>query len=279
MLNKYSYGIALCRYNKEKNNRIEILLIKKRYTYQYYNFIYGKYNIKNKKQIQNLFDNMTYYEKIEILSFNFENMWYRLWLERPNKKIYLENILNKKSNNDLNIISNNNLNKKNVQKLYYKKKNIFEKNFLNKKEELINYIKNSKSFDIMWEIPKGKKLRSLRENNIDCAVREFEEETNIKPNNYEILYDINPIIEIIEDENVRYNHLYYIAKSNNNIKPKLKFDNFDQVKEISKIKWISLSELDFLDLSKNINKILLKTFKKILNKIKKSKNKNIILLE
>ena len=84
MRKKHSYGVALYRYNIKKNNRIEILFIKKRYTYHYLSFIIGNYeSVKDEKYIKYLFDNMTINEKIDILSLNFANMWYRIWLTNP----------------------------------------------------------------------------------------------------------------------------------------------------------------------------------------------------
>ena len=40
---KYSYGIVLCRMNK---NKPELLLIKKRNSYYFKDFVLGNYNIK-----------------------------------------------------------------------------------------------------------------------------------------------------------------------------------------------------------------------------------------
>ena len=65
---KTSYGIALCRFNRDKNLQSEILMIKKRYTYHYFSFVFGHYKKYNNKHLQYLFNNMTFGEKIDILS-------------------------------------------------------------------------------------------------------------------------------------------------------------------------------------------------------------------
>ena len=78
-----SYGVALCQYNKKKNNQIEILLVQKRYSYAYYNFVFGYYKKNNTKYLKYLFNNMTYNEKIDILGMQFSIMWYRIGLNNP----------------------------------------------------------------------------------------------------------------------------------------------------------------------------------------------------
>ena len=82
---KKSYGVACCRFNKK--NKLQILLIKKRYTYCFAAFVLGQYN-KNEKYLKFLFNGMTVQEKIDILSLNFDILWYKIWMEIPsNDKI------------------------------------------------------------------------------------------------------------------------------------------------------------------------------------------------
>ena len=81
---KRSYGIALCRINKE----FEILLIKKKYTYYFFEFVYGNYKESNEKYLMFLFNNMTYEEKMCILNMKFSDMWYRITLTNPDKLDY-----------------------------------------------------------------------------------------------------------------------------------------------------------------------------------------------
>ena len=59
---KKSYGIACCRFNKA-TNMLEILLIKKRYTYSFVAFVFGQYNKKDEKRLKFLFNGMTLQEK------------------------------------------------------------------------------------------------------------------------------------------------------------------------------------------------------------------------
>ena len=93
-----------------------------------------------------------------------------------------------------------------------------------------------------WGIPKGR--RNLKESNLHCAIREFEEETGIKKTQYNLIYQIDPIDELFSgSNNIRYKHIYYVANAKNNIN-NLEIDknNFSQVSEISNINWFTFDE-------------------------------------
>jgi 8-oxo-dGTP pyrophosphatase MutT (NUDIX family) len=242
MKTKVSYGIALCRYNQHKNNRIEILMIKKRFSYQFFNFVYGKYEKNNAAEMLELFNAMSCAEKIDILGLKFENMWYRIWLNKPMKRFDLADLYQNHSENPIHI---------NKIALYNKKKNIFEHNFVkNSGKDLKGFINQSSDSNVMWEIPKGGK--NPNETNLDAAIREFTEETSIKCDKYKILYDITPIVEVIHDKGITYKHYYFVAASTKDIVPKINFRNYAQISEVEDIKWVSLSDVDFLQIRHKI---------------------------
>ena len=71
-------------------------------------------------------------------------------------------------------------------------------------------------------------------------MREFEEESGYKPEQYRVIKDIEPIIELFSGTNsIRYKHIYYVAESLNNVSLEVDKDNFNQVSEISKISWFN----------------------------------------
>ncbi len=150
MSKKASYGIALCRYNAEKNNRVEIVMIKKRYSYAFFNFVFGRYKPNDSKYLKHLFNNMSFSEKIDILGMQFENMWYRIWLSIPSKHFDISDIYN---TNVAQTLSN-------VEKYrsFFQKKNKFEKNFVNDGgKRLKELIRQSTDAEIICETPKGGK--------------------------------------------------------------------------------------------------------------------------
>jgi ADP-ribose pyrophosphatase YjhB (NUDIX family) len=96
-----------------------------------------------------------------------------------------------------------------------------------------------------WGIPKGR--RNNWETDIECAIREFVEETGIKYKNINVYRNIKPVEELYTGINgVIYKHIYFIADikdtpdSHENINRVEKggFINY----EISNIKLFSLTE-------------------------------------
>ena len=212
MKTKTSYGIALCRYNLQNNNSIEILLIKKRYSYQFFSFVMGHYRKNDTEYIKHLFDNMSYSEKIDIISMEYSKMWYRIWLNDPEKCYNIMDVYNETNFNRHPI--NRKFSDKTNHQNYCEKKRKFEKTFLQKDrgETLRNLIKNSSDSEILWEMPKGGKNTQTYENNLECAMREFYEETSINCDKYKILHNIDPLIDSYDDNHTTYRTVYYLAK-------------------------------------------------------------------
>ena len=108
------------------------------------------------------------------------------------------------------------------------------------------FIQKSKTNRIEPELGISKGRRNVKETDIDCAIREFEEEVGIFNNEYKVLKHIDPVIEEYKAKNnVVYKHIYYISKyigySNREfyIDPNIK----SQSNEIGLIKWFSCDEL------------------------------------
>ncbi len=266
---KISYGIALCRYNEQKNKRAEILMIKKRYSYHFFNFVFGRYKPNDTKYLQHLFDNMSFAEKIDIIGMNFENMWYRIWLNNPTKHFDISDVYDYINGNKL-TKPKHNMSSADKYKSFFQKKNKFEKNFMGDSgKKLRSIINNSSDAELTWEMPKGGKQDN--ETNIDCAIREFYEETSIASNKYKILYDVGPIIDTIVEEDTIYQHCYYLAvvREGVNIFPKINFNNFEQISEIEQLRWISIADIEFLKMSRSEHSRLLRLASRVVKFFKK----------
>lgn len=273
MKTKVSYGIALCRQNKGKNNAVEILLIKKRYSYAYQSFVMQHYSKNDTSYIRYLFDQMSFGEKIDILGMQFCQMWQRIWLNNPEKFFNLIDVY--KSTNFSKRVIKSKFSDADIHKLYREKKNKFENNFLKDGgEKLRQVISQSKDAEILWEIPKGKKSeKNNDETNIDCAIREFYEETSISSDKYKILYDVDPLIDSFVDNSTKYKTVYYIAtlnKDSKNYMPHIDFRNFEQISEVEQIKWVSIDEIKFFNLPKSMNDRLYYLYKYIIKMYKKN---------
>lgn len=278
-----SSGVACCRFNKI-TNKLEILLIKKRYSYSFVAFVFGQYNKKDEKKLKMLFNGMTMQEKIDILSLKFDMLWYRIWIEFPETVLYEQENKNDKNIMDIwkrsykqKALSNYvpyNFNSLSKLDFYIKKKNKFESSFLTDNgKRLRSLIAGTKNNELIWEIPKGRKNR--RETTLDCAIREFKEETDVGIDSYNIMFDIKPIVESFVSLNTTYVHNYFIAYTSKLVDPEVSFGSRHQISEVSDIKWVSMNEIKFVDNTGRLQKLVQRIFHVFQSKYKHNKSLNM----
>jgi 8-oxo-dGTP pyrophosphatase MutT (NUDIX family) len=126
-------------------------------------------------------------------------------------------------------------------------------------EHLIEY-STTKWKETEWEFPKGR--RNYQEKDLDCALREFEEETGLLKKDIKIVENILPFEEIFLGSNHKsYKHKYFLAYTD---KTTDDLHNYQQT-EVSKLVWKTLEEclesirpynLEKKQLIININKVL-----------------------
>jgi 8-oxo-dGTP pyrophosphatase MutT (NUDIX family) len=112
-----------------------------------------------------------------------------------------------------------------------------------------------------WGFPKGR--RDYNEKDMDCALREFEEETGLSKDNVSIVQNIVPIEEIFTGSNYKsYKHKYYMGFINDVTSKST--ENY-QKSEVSKLEWkyfddciqsIRPYNLEKIDLIRKIDRIL-----------------------
>lgn len=230
---KTSIGVTCCRLG---DNGYEILLVKKRYSYYFMDFVQGKYKSSDAEEILKLLNGMTYEEKMIISSLNFSYIWYMLWLNEPPK-----------------------------WGKYFICKNKFESSFVSDGGDKIRkLIQLSYSIDNIWEIPKGR--REKGETDICCAIREFREETSMTKASYIIMPNILLNHNYYSD-NVFYKNKYYVAITNNDKKKDIKIDLLSKIQmiEVSAVRWFSMKDLQNLYGSSRITPV----FRKAINILKK----------
>lgn len=172
-------------------SKIKFLLIQRKHSLGYVDFIRGKYKLDNIDGINFLFQHMIRSEIEKIKTLSFDELWVDLW------------------NND-------------EQKMGY-----IKKDFLVAKEK---FLKLSSSIDLElnldfyvnnveplytsneWGFPKGRRNRN--ETIKECAIREFSEETTIPHESIKIIDSIEPIEEnLIGTNGIKYRHIYYLAET------------------------------------------------------------------
>lgn len=190
-------------------------MINRRYTYPFYMFVCGRYNERNDDEIIALLDRMTVDEKVDILSLNFQQLWYRIWIGayQPSISIFIS--------------ARNKFNERLVSDGGTRIKSL---------------IRRSRKYATrIWEIPKGRK-KYPNECDMDCAIREFYEETGIPRSAYHITSGVFHLV--FTEDNMRYSVTYFIAVTARDVIQRINSAALEQVSEICDMRWISASEME-----------------------------------
>ena len=232
-------SLGMVAFNKSEKDCLKYLLICRKDSLGYVEFMRGKYPLYNQEYIQNIINEMTIQEKANLLTKNFNVLWKELWGD-------YYGVQYKSEENSAS------------EKFYQVKEGIhlFDENFFNL-EQLIQ-TSNTSWTEPEWGFPKGR--RNYNENDLTSALREFGEETGISKHKIHVIKNFIPFEEIFTGSNFKsYKHKYFIAHTNSN-----ELTNY-QKSEVSKIKWMSLEEaskairpynLERVDLLKDIDKVL-----------------------
>jgi len=244
-----SYGLIAVKYMKDNNitslfskantisngnESIQFLLIQRKDSLAFVEFIRGKYNPYEDEYLGRLLRGMTQKEQSSILSKSFEQLWHSVWGESSSVKSH-------KNDYDSS-----------------------DKKFIIIKDRLPELIKSNptKWTEPEWGFPKGR--RNPHESDINCATREFQEETGLKRTDFTIIQNTYPISETFFGSNqVHYCHKYYIAICNTSVEVEMNMENLHMVREIGAIKWCTLDEATSKIRPDNVEKreILLKAGK------------------
>lgn len=232
-----SYGIILFRHSAEG---LQFLMIRRKDTFGYIDFIRGKYSPYNIEQLQKIVDEMSVQEKARILVDPFDKLWKQLWGDNSGNQYRSEENASSKKFESI-------------------KNGVIIEDTPVKLEEIVS---NSKTewTETEWEFPKGR--RNFQEKDLDCALREFEEETGISKNNFLIIDNLLPFEEMYIGSNYKcYKHKYFLAFMN---KSEELLQNFQKT-EVSKLDWKNIEQclesirpynLEKKQLILNINKVL-----------------------
>jgi 8-oxo-dGTP pyrophosphatase MutT (NUDIX family) len=223
-----SYGLIAIRYMNDvvgnslysksttisnSNDSIQFLLIQRKDSLAFVEFIRGKYNPYEEEYLGRLLRGMTQKEQGAILSKTFDELWQSVWGESSSVKSH-----------------------KNDYDSSEKKFSII----CDRLPELIESNK-SKWVEPEWGFPKGR--RNPHETDINCAIREFQEETGLKRTDFTVIQNTYPISETFFGSNqVHYCHKYYIAICNKSVEVEMNMDNPHMAREIGAIEWCSLDE-------------------------------------
>lgn len=201
-----------------ENEDIKFIMVQRKNSLGYIEFIRGKYNeniMDCNEKLENLLNpsinylikQMNVEEINNIINCEFDELWLKLW-------------------NNNGIHNNYHLMEYNNSKIkFYLIRQKYKKEDLKKPAYSFNE----------WGFPKGR--RNKYENDLECALREFNEETNIKKENLHVFNKINKIQEnMIGTNGVKYLHNYFLAYVNDYTE--IKTDNC----EIGDIQLLTINE-------------------------------------
>jgi len=224
-----SCGLILINNSKLPiENSLEVLMVRRKDSMAYTEFLRGKYDLENKEYIRKLLSNMTSEEHRRLQTETFEFLWNQHWGDDTGHSREYECSLKK----------------------------FKELNF----SELLNDITGFTESE--WGFPKGRRAR--RESDLDCAIREFSEETNIARTAYTICSNLILKESFSGTNGIAYSHVYFIALKTSDIT--LTSLNPMQEREISAIAWKTLQECrDLIRPHYSQRKELLNSLERIVN--------------
>lgn len=196
----------------------EYLMIQRKDSLSFMEFIRGKYQPDQIDYIKQLMGAMTHTERGFLRTLPFETLWNHVWYQPSIPKHTTEYLESRRKFESL-------------------RNGFLSGGHWINLEELLKQ-SPSPFTEPEWGFPKGR--RRLREEDIDCAVREFCEETGYKPADVGILSGVPPFEEIFYGTNhVLYRHVYYVAHLQGDSEKNLTIDprNINQAREVRAIKW------------------------------------------
>ena len=217
-----SYGIILCR---PSNKGVQFLMIRRKDSFGYIDFIRGKYSPYNIEQLQHTINEMSVIEKKQIINEPFNKLWAMMWGNTSSENQFRseESISVKKFELITNGVYINNVK--------YTLRDLVEKS-------------DTTWTETEWEFPKGR--RNPQERDLDCGLREFQEETGYSQDSIAIVENILPFEEIFIGSNHKsYKHKYFLAYMSE-YKNQEKDDMVNlqkyQKSEVSKLEWKTFDE-------------------------------------
>tara|TARA_Y100001937_G_scaffold112836_1_gene160877 strand:+ start:149 stop:946 length:798 start_codon:yes stop_codon:yes gene_type:complete len=204
-------SIGAIAYRKNGTN-IEFLMIRRKDTLGFVDFMRGKYPLHNKLYLMNIIDEMTIHEKQSLLEKDFGELWIGLWGDKIGIQYRTEERTSR-------------------EKLEQLKSGIVCGSC---EYSLASLIAESKTnwTEPEWGYPKGR--RNYKENDLVCALREFEEETGYSKKHLQVIGNLMPFEEVFTGSNYKsYKHRYYVGRIPCDVEPEGPF----QTTEVSLVEW------------------------------------------
>ena len=206
---------------------VKFLLVRRRDSLDYVEFVRGKYELGDIKYLFHVFSGITKDERDRLWKAkSFDEIWHTLW-SRP------ETVRSSRMHGA--DYSNAKMKFMAIKHGYY----TADTGFVSL-QMLLNATQSEHDAP-EWGFPKGR--RNRRESDLDCATREVAEETGISRGSYAVIDQLGSVAEIFKgSNNIIYKHIYYIGCCGEDCEAVLDALNEDQVAEIGDIGWFTAAE-------------------------------------
>jgi 8-oxo-dGTP pyrophosphatase MutT (NUDIX family) len=215
----------------DMGGKLQVLMIKRKDSLRFVEFVRGKYNVKDIEYIKTIINNITPAERELILTKTFPELWQHVW-GTSNPRNYRNDFEQSQIKfNELRAIPG------------------ATKTLL---EEIVE------SAPVVWTepewgFPKGR--RNSTESDLDCAIRETEEETGLLRSQMGIFDSLDPLNETFYGDNkVYYSHKYYLALAKTHVDLQVNKMNPHMSREIGDIRWVDLDDAIGLIRPENVEK-------------------------
>lgn len=189
------------------------LMIRRKDTLGFVDFVRGKYKIQDVRYVKAIIDEMTDSEKAMLIGSSFRELWIALWGYNSGIQYRGEE-------------------KSSLSKFTELRKGVINESSTYDLKSLVSESQTSWS-EPEWGFPKGR--RNYHEKEIDCAMREFSEETGYPVSRANIITNVLPMQEVFTGSNFKsYKHCYFLA----NIPCSSVSEGFQQ-SEVGAMSWMS----------------------------------------
>jgi len=186
---------------------VQVLMIRRKDSMSFAEFMRGKYDPTDDAYVGRLFSNMTLQEQTAVVCESFDALWNQLWGDDHSSPEYMFS------------------------------KDRFAR--IDREGMMRSHMSPFKEPE--WGFPKGRRVRT--ETDVECAIREFNEETNVPREAYTLVKDIVLEETFMGLNGIQYRHIYFVAlltaPERVNVSQKM---THMQRREISGIGWKTFEE-------------------------------------
>lgn len=196
----------------EKAGTLQVLMIQRKDSLRFVEFIRGKYTIKDTAYIKQLLSNMTAAERRLVITKSFPDLWCHVW---------------------------GTTNPRNHRNDFEQSAAKFAQ--LSESGDLARLLEETAPLyeTPEWGFPKGR--RNLNESDLECAIRECMEETGLRRTQLMIFDSVEPLTETFYGDNhVHYCHKYFPALVDATTLPAYNPLNPHMTREIGAIEWLTV---------------------------------------